>query len=396
MISDIKFPELKTIMYHIVKGLAHKVYLSRDTNRGRNTYPDSAVLRHGLNELYVYAMTHQCVDSKGKVLAPANETEAIVEFFSRPVSEWMAAWPQNIIAKAQNDYLWDWESLVSIGYHNTYILTDFCEELAEAHKMRVVETELPQAVFYRKLMTLTQEEYEEVRKFVIQKENRVIKRYDLGGQVREMGVRFGKLSDINDIFKIAYEPWESLVEKIVLCERCGWTVEYTTDGRGKCQNDRCIRATNTFNRVKKIDASPQSYYRLKKGIIRYVSDPGELELDIERECLKLGIETQMWPDMDRYDLTLTFKDGEKWAVDAKDYAKAFLLKEKIEEDGEAIPIGDWERGFIVIPDERVEKSYCRTVNRGIKAIGQDNKVECVGLKTFMQKVKAKVEEGKRL
>lgn len=388
-----KLPDLKVILYHIAKGLSHKIYVQNKANNNKSKYPDSSVFRHGLNELAVFAMSNECFSPEGDLLAPLDETDAIMNYFSRPVYDWMSKWPQWIIDIAEKQYLLHWDNLVVIGDKHTYILSEFCEQLSDVHKINNVETELEQEDFYRRLISLEQKEYEFIRRFVIEKENRVIKKDRLNGIIRDVGVKYKKLDEIKQIFYTAYETWDNDGIKINICSRCGWTVSYDRNGYGKCQSDRCRNETNNFREVHEINDSSLNYYRLKRGIVRFVSDPGLIELDIERECKKLGLKVEMWPEMDKYDLKITFNDGKCWCVDAKDYSKAFLLKYKIENENMALPFGDWERGFIVIPNQRIkdDKDYCKIVNRGIEAIGQ-MRTSCVGVTDFINRVKERVVE----
>lgn len=100
-------PDLKRIMYHIAKGLMLKEKIFRERDKGK--YPDSPVLRRGLNELYLYATVNRCVDEKGDVLAPRNETEALLDYLSKPVKEWMDKWPEKSKQSAKDTGVWEWE-----------------------------------------------------------------------------------------------------------------------------------------------------------------------------------------------------------------------------------------------------------------------------------------------
>jgi len=396
MLDEVKLPELKATMYHIVKGLAQKAHIFNERDNKKIKYPDSPVLRHGLNELVVFAMVYHCYDENGMLLAPIDETDAVLNYFSKPVIEWMGRWPRELIDMAHIQDLLFWDSLIEIGHNNTFILSEFCEQLSDVQRMHFVETEFAQEDFYRKLIKLEQKEYEAIRRFVIEKEHRVMRRDDLNRAIRDFGIDFGKMEEIKQIFDAAYETWESNSNRIYICPHCGWTVQFDSKLTGRCHSDRCRYETNSFSEIIEKNEPADSFYRLKKGIVRYVSVPGDIELDIEKQCKEIGLQTEMWPEMDRYDLRITFSSGEKWCIDAKDYSKAFLLKYKIENDKNAIPYGDWDRGFIIIPDQRLksDKNYCKAVNRGINIVGQDDKVQCVGYKDFISIIRSKAVEVK--
>ena len=41
----------------------------------------------------------------------------------------------------------------------------------------------------------------------------------------------------------------------------------------------------------------------------------------------------LWPQMDRYDIEITFPDGTVWAIDAKAVKEPHFLKENVARDG---------------------------------------------------------------
>lgn len=378
-------------MYLIAKGLMLKEKTFREQKKGK--YPDSPALRRGLNELYLYAMVNRCVDEKGDVLAPRNETEALLDYLSKPVKEWMDKWPEKSRESARDEGIWEWDNLVEIIDHHRFTLSDFGEDLRFINPNMVVDMELSQQKVYHLLMTLDQEKYEMARRFLAEKEHRLLSRSDLKQKIREHEQYFDNITEFTEIINMAYEECPTISGRIFRCGHCGWTVEFNLEGRGRCQHERCRKKTNDFQRIDTITVAGEDYLRLQKGVARYISYPGDLELEIERRCRKLGVQVEMWPEMDTYDVKLTFADGEKWCVDAKDYANPFLLKDKIEADGYAVPHGDWMRGFIVVPNDRGNTQYCQVVNRGIRNVSQQDTVQCVKLSKFFQLVKEKVNNG---
>ena len=377
-----KVPLLKEGMYLIAKGLCQQERKA-NSNNNRFKYSDSPSLKHGLNKLLIFAISNNCFDNTGKIIAPFDETDAVLNYFSKPVSNWMSKWPEEVVNAVKEGYIFSWDNLVEPRYGNKYQPTRFCEEVADVY--RIVETELEQERFYNSIKNLDQEEYVALRRFVI--ENRAITKSLLNNEMRAFIERFEKDSVRNAILA-AYEKWSDTANKVYICSYCGWTVTFDRNNEGSCQDKRCKSNTNSFKDIKIINDSPENYYRLKKGVMQFIASPGSIELEIEKTCIDMGLKTLMWPDMDRYDIKIVFGDGEYWAVEAKDYSKAFLLKDKIEQQSVAIPDAGYEKAFVVIPDDRVKNNpdYCKTVNKGIRAVEQKS-VKCITFKDLIKRIK---------
>ena len=122
--------------------------------------------------------------------------------------------------------------------------------------------------------------------------------------------------------------------------------------------------------------------------MRYFAQPGKLELEIVNFCEKKKIGWKLWPQMDRFDVEITFPDGEVWEIDAKAYRNPISLRSKIENDN-GFPDGEYERGYIVVPTEfvRGDQQYTKIVNGVLDKLHQPN-VRCITmnrLKTFINR-----------
>ena len=258
----------------------------------------------------------------------------------------------------------------------------------------VVETEMEQERLFDELKKGKQDQYVAYRKFIIEKQHRVMKKDEVNTFMQDFSVKFGDMDMAKNVMTAAYESADVIDgPKLTICKRCGWTVAFDRENRGICSDIRCRNYTNNFTDVEVVESPPIHYYRQRKGIVQFVGNPGVIELELENECRKLGLQTELWPDKDSYYSKITFHDGESWAVDAKDYSRAFLLKDKIEKDGKAIPQSHrWEAGFIVVPDERVRENrhYTRIVDQGIRQVGQRETVHCLKFTDFMEEVKKRV------
>ncbi len=139
------------------------------------------------------------------------------------------------------------------------------------------------------------------------------------------------------------------------CAECGNLLLRTTSGGLICEEQRCRRkqANGTASIGRTIPASDVPVW-LKRGLRRFVAAPGRAELRLEMKLEKLGLAVELWPAFDRYDLRVSFSDGEVWAVDVKDWADPCLLARRVRADGDSpIPsTPSWTRAYFVFPDER--------------------------------------------
>ena len=113
-------------------------------------------------------------------------------------------------------------------------------------------------------------------------------------------------------------------------------------------------------------------------------------MEIVAFCKKNGIEYMLWPQMDRYDIEIKFSNGDVWEIDAKAVRNPKMLAVKIEKDG-GFPIGDYEKGFFVIPTDytKGKRNYTSIVNEVLKA--QKN-VKCITFATLKKYITEKVKQ----
>jgi len=139
------------------------------------------------------------------------------------------------------------------------------------------------------------------------------------------------------------------------CAGCGNLLLWTVDGGLTCEEQRCRRKhANGVVSVGPVIPAREEPVWLKRGLRRFVAAPGRAELRLEMKLRKIGLAVELWPAFDRYDLRLSFPDGDVWAVDVKDWADPCLLARRIRADG-ATPIPTtppWTRAYFVFPDER--------------------------------------------
>ncbi|WP_371357624.1 hypothetical protein [Hydrocoleum sp. CS-953] len=71
---------------------------------------------------------------------------------------------------------------------------------------------------------------------------------------------------------------------------------------------------------------------------------------LEKIGKKHGLQVELWPQMDKADLTVTLPKGDVWAIDAKDWGSATKLAKELNED--TIPDIGQSQSFFVVPDYR--------------------------------------------
>ena len=126
--------------------------------------------------------------------------------------------------------------------------------------------------------------------------------------------------------------------------------------------------------------------------MRYFAAPGKLELEIAAFCEKKELRWALWPQMDRYDIEITFPDGTVWAIDAKAVKEPHFLKENVARDG-GFPSGTYDRSFYVIPDAyaAARTDYRMIINQELARLG-DRQTRCIRLYDLKKEIR---ERGKR-
>ncbi len=86
----------------------------------------------------------------------------------------------------------------------------------------------------------------------------------------------------------------------------------------------------------------------RRGVRRFIHDPGLLEVRLRDGLRRLGLESELWPGSDSYDLRIRFDDGEVWGIDAKDWESAGLLARAFSWN----PDPPCDRAFLVVAQHR--------------------------------------------
>jgi hypothetical protein len=346
------------IIYFIATGL---MKLEKQVEEKSLFYPYPNELRIGLDKLAVLSI-------EKNIEYPKNITDAI-KLFHIPIKQW---------GVIDTNIFKDDETLMEDGQ-----LSDTCIDFSMKYKD--VETELTERLILN-VMSLCKaegkpEDYVKFRRKI--SENPFMKKQDV--------VSFS-IEKINccasDMFKNAYEeiPLSAIHEgKCYVCSHCGWIIEWR-DNIPRCDSPLCKEYTDYFKKVKVIEENPKNIMRLKRGVHRFIARPAIHELLLEKKLLKLGLEVQLWPNYDAYDLKIVFPDGEIWAVDVKDWANPYLLAKSIDVFNEE-PF--WDKAFYVVPQYR--KKHCRDYKKIFKNNFEKQKSIYMDMENeFIKKVKDKL------
>lgn len=138
--------------------------------------------------------------------------------------------------------------------------------------------------------------------------------------------------------------------RFAVCRGCRTLLRPTSRGWA-CELDKC-RMSDLDDVERTIERGSQRDLRLLAAPLRtYVTGPGLVELELEARLLDLGLQVDMWPSFDDYDLRIRFPDGTVWAIDAKDRRDARLLGLSMKR----LPrLRDWQCFYLVAPDHRLD------------------------------------------
>lgn len=302
-----------------------------------------------------------------------HEAAFIQKYTTRHVCDWFNGWSENLLSEIKQNELWHTGPLVKVHCSGKEKVTEECVDLIGLQEDDLLNG-MDQKQVYKRLMHLSENDYVSTRRFLI--ENPVITESDL----RRMKVENSDISDILSVLEIAYERVPS---GSYTCPSCGWTLMF--DGlQAFCCNSSCTAAKLVAERLSPISAV--DHLRLKHGVMRYLSIPGQLELQIKAYAEKLGLQAELWPNKDQYDIGITFPGGDYWAVDAKTYRNPYQLRKAIFEDHDFYR-AKWDRAYYVIPSNLLAAypAYCDICNDRLR--NMHSAIRCITdrkLKTLMK------------
>jgi pPIWI_RE three-gene island domain Y/REase associating with pPIWI_RE len=163
------------------------------------------------------------------------------------------------------------------------------------------------------------------------------------------------LAPLYEVIKRCYEPASAAYVregKFVTCSRCGCLLIPIKPAGYRCELDRCRRDGRPA--VGRVYGENElgGLLQLTRPLRMFITGPGLAETDLEQDLAVLGLNAEMWPNFDAYDLRITFQDGRVWAIDVKDRVNPALLGRGAKG---LRPDPPYDRAFLVVPGYRFEE-----------------------------------------
>lgn len=378
---------LERTFYELLTEIAYGLVVKEETyNKNRDNefgYFQQPELISAIQKFALMMLKMNILDEKSIPIAPKNETDALLNYFSLPLEEWPPTANENFYFH----YGFDAEDFLVYMYKDNtmFYTTDWCRELADECKKYNQNT--MQNMVFQEMFNTEPHQYVFLRKFIVEnlliglKENR-----DFLKMGKDIGLDNTFLKNFIDL---AYEPFSSNV--IGQCGYCGWTV--TKDRiKLRCIDYRCSGETDGFLKMTKLaiandfEDAKAPVLRLNAGVMKYICLPGKDELAIQKFCDPEHSKTELWPDKDRYDLKIEIA-GEILAVDVKSFRHPYSLKYNIEQKGIFNKLYPNEKPFLIIPNDRLRKNgYIDIVKQ---ALPVSKEITCISMKEFEHMIKRK-------
>ncbi len=242
-----------------------------------------------------------------------------IRLVQTPIKSW---WPYKILPEGidPDGYLVNTDLEIP-AYIEEFLLD--LDDLSEKQRFDVKELKL--VIDNRKIREALQqakehpeleEAYIVLRRFLI--ENPWI---DVGNGVdipREARQLMGQISDYYEMPSINMRH----EGKFWLCPRCNGILIWV-NGRTRCATEGLCERLVDFTKAKSIFGDIRT---LKMTFRKRVQLPGLPEIDLFNELVNIpDVEVKLWPEADRYDLSVDKKGKFRWAIDVKDYASEFAL-----------------------------------------------------------------------
>jgi len=141
-----------------------------------------------------------------------------------------------------------------------------------------------------------------------------------------------------------------------LCGRCGCLLVPLIRGGYRCELDRCRSDGGATSGLELLGQA--GVLQLSRPLRMFITSPGLAETELATTLRSLGVEPDMWPNFDAYDLRVPLPDGSVWAVDVKDWSNPSLLGNRSRPLRGEPP---YDKAFIVVPEYRlrVREDYAR-------------------------------------
>ncbi|MFJ8691798.1 pPIWI_RE_Y domain-containing protein [Streptomyces roseolilacinus] len=174
---------------------------------------------------------------------------------------------------------------------------------------------------------------------------------------------------LHHVIKQCYEPvpvtYRSEGGSYRQCGRCRCLMVPLPAGGHRCELDRCRRDATAAAAAVPVRPDRSGLYQLSRPLRMFVTSPGLAENDIGTALKRrFGIDAEMWPQFDAYDLRVPLPGGRYWAVDVKDRVNPVLLARTLTPFRADPP---FDRAFLVVPRYRFRENeaYGRQFRRNL-------------------------------
>jgi hypothetical protein len=237
-------------------------------------------------------------------------------------------------------------------------VTDFCIMVAQDGANPLLEQDTVE--FVQLKGTISEEEYRHLRTFLIQ--HPVVRATDAKILKKVKQFPSCPFHQLCDLFFERIPPTSAWNEAVPICPRCGWTLYRDVEGRYRCDTDKCQKLTKNWEGKIRFLHHDNNLLRVKRGIRRYIVDPGLSEIHLYDELNKIGRNSgmfalELYPGKDEYDIAIQFQHGETWAIDVKDWATPYQLAFHVKPFFET---KKYNRAFLIVPSYRGMK-YVETL-----------------------------------
>jgi hypothetical protein len=267
--------------------------------------------------------------------APASVPEFYQDWCEKPFEEWGVEVDEEIDSS---------DTLLFLGEP-----TELTIELAEAFGGSTLSQEQSRiaTILLQRCQAHPQgaQIYTKFRRFIV--EHPVLSNHELVEAKGYFGLGIGLSDLLEECYEIAPSCYQ-LGGNFYACPYCHALA--AVDREQAIANPNCNRCPRGRRLKKKVKLSNDSL-KLKRGIERFWFYPGRSEIRLYEKLTELGLQVELYPERDRYDLRVRFPDGKVWALDLKDYSKPYLLLKRLGD--EPIPKDPpWDEAYIVVPNER--------------------------------------------
>jgi hypothetical protein len=356
--------ELSIVLHLIASGLVEFSDGARDGRQVRLPYPAS--LQRGLDKLTIL-----CLQQRSET--PASIPD-LADWCRRPIATWGVIVPDGLVGPG--------DTFVARG-----VPTQVCQEWAIASAD--VEAEISEQKVLDEVISACRSA-NAADAYVVFRQT-LVERPVLTAIEWQILAARPEVSIVGDHLRTAYlpAPAECMVDgRFHTCAGCGNLLLRSGSESLVCLEDSC---TTKPPRIGRSLNRREGVLWLRRELRTFIAAPGRTEIRLRDELERRGLQVDLWPHFDAYDIRLRFPDGENWAVDVKDWVNPFLLARRVR----PIPqTPQWTRAFFVFPQSRLRRrDYLRAFRHYCRCLGGQPPIAAFGERQFLARVDAQLKGG---